>query len=103
MFQKLAKQIQGNAIQSKTMWPNLDKIGGITFFNHDPEPKGTLTSHSYTRLITQMPMLSNCWGCPQIDLTSHQSPQLAFTSGMHLEPGNKKQEENIHFDIEIFF
>ena len=27
-----------------------------------------------------------------IALTSHQNPQLALTSGMHLEPGNKQKD-----------
>ena len=44
-------------------------------------------------------------GMSPIVLTPHPNPRLAFTSGMHLEPGNKKlkkQEENMHFHIEIF-
>ena len=52
-------------------------------------------------------MLSNSCGRPQIVLTSQQNPQLAFTSGMDLEPGNKKtkktkkkHEENMHFHTE---
>ena len=45
-------------------------------------------------------MLSNCWGCPQIVLTSHLYPHPAYTSGMHLEPGHKKHEENMNFHIE---
>ena len=36
-------------------------------------------------------------------LTSHQYPRPAYTSGKHLEPGNKKHEENMHFHIEFFF
>ena len=48
-------------------------------------------------------MLSNCWGCPQIVLISHPYPRPAYTFGMHLEPGNKKHEENMHFHVEIFF
>ena len=31
IFQKLAKKFQRKAVQSKTLWPNLDKIGRITF------------------------------------------------------------------------
>ena len=27
-------------------------------------------------------------------------PHPAYTSGMHLEPGHKKHEENMHFHIE---
>ena len=46
-------------------------------------------------------MLSNSWGCSQIVLTTQPNPRLAFTSVMHLEPGNKpKNVENIHFQIE---
>ena len=30
MFQKFAKQFQGKAVQSKTLWPNLNKIDEIT-------------------------------------------------------------------------
>ena len=102
MFQTLAKKFQGKAVQSKTLWPNLNKIDDIIFY-HDPEPKGTLTSDSCARLVTQIPMLSNCWGCSQIVLTSHPYPLQAHTSGMHLEPGNKKHEENMHFHIEKIF
>ncbi|WP_419612608.1 hypothetical protein, partial [Thiolapillus sp.] len=67
------------------------------------EPKGTRTSDSCARLVTQIPMLSNCWGCPQIVLTSHPYLRPAYTSGMHLEPGNKKHKENMHFHIEKSF
>jgi len=31
MFQKLAKKFQGKAVQSKTLWPNLNKIDEINF------------------------------------------------------------------------
>ena len=67
------------------------------FFYHDSAPKGTLTSDSCTRLTIQIPMLSNCRGCPQINLISHPYPRLAVLSGMHLEPGLKKKKKKRAF------
>ena len=81
------------AIQSDTLWPNRNKINVITFFYHDPEPKGILISDPCTRIITQIPMLSNCWRCPQIVFSSKPNPRPAFASGMHLEPGKKKKKK----------
>ena len=39
MFQKLANKFQGKAVQSKTLWPNLNKIDEITFFTMTRNPR----------------------------------------------------------------
>ena len=39
MFKKLAKTLQGKAVQSKTLWPYVNKIDEINFFTMTRNPR----------------------------------------------------------------